>query len=110
VTNAANNGSPSLPSIDVEFAKEAFGLDCIKKAAYRFVDVFALDIRTGPNGFLCQLRFHRSHSVDAARDVENKFRIEVLDQDLRARISEETATTRNVILGYAFSRTGLQDE
>src|SRR5262249_36898721 len=36
------------------------------------------------------------------------FRNEVLDQDLRAIIARETEATRNAILAFALSKTGLQ--
>jgi His-Xaa-Ser system protein HxsD len=40
-------------------------------------------------------------------DIADKFRHEVLDQDLRDTISKETASIRQLILANAFSNTGL---
>jgi His-Xaa-Ser system protein HxsD len=37
------------------------------------------------------------------------FKKDVLDYHLRAKIKAETAPVRNLILGLAFSKTGLQD-
>lgn len=39
----------------------------------------------------------------------NRFKTEVLDNDLREQIGEETAQIRTAVLAYAFSKTGLQD-
>jgi His-Xaa-Ser system protein HxsD len=36
------------------------------------------------------------------------FKRELLDQQLRLQIKKETEPARNLILAYAFSRTGLQ--
>ena len=36
------------------------------------------------------------------------FKNEVLDQDLRSIIAKETEATRNAVLAFALSKTGLQ--
>jgi len=47
-----------------------------------------------------------SQSMPAA-DIARHFSNELIDQALRARIAEETAAERNLILSYAFSNTRL---
>ena len=39
----------------------------------------------------------------------NEFKRELLDQQLRISIKKETEPQRNLILAYAFSKTGLQE-
>ena len=47
-------------------------------------------------------------TADECERIINDFKIEVLDQGLRARIAKETSASRNAILALAFSKTGLQ--
>ena len=89
------------------FPTAAFTLDSIKKAAYRFSDVFSVEILPRAGQTDCVLHFDQATPEDQREQIIAAFRTEVLDQDLRARIAEETATVRNAILGYAFSKTGL---
>jgi len=80
-----------------------YRLDAVKKAAYRFIDRFAIDIRLENGSVVCDLIFspHMTEEVRTALVVD--FRKEILDQDLRERISEETAAVRNAILAVAFA-------
>ena len=41
--------------------------------------------------------------------VINEFKRELLDQQLRVVIKQETEAQRNLILAYTFSKTGLQE-
>ncbi|MEX2204682.1 MAG: hypothetical protein WEF50_00470 [Myxococcota bacterium] len=87
-----------------------FRADGIKRAAYKLSAALACDIRVTPNGFSCTLTPLHPASADEMARLVSEFKIEVLDQDLRLAIAEETAPLRTAILGYAFSRTGLQGE
>jgi His-Xaa-Ser system protein HxsD len=42
-------------------------------------------------------------------DLKHRFRAEVNDQILRARIAKETEPLRNLVFALAFSQTGLAD-
>ena len=84
--------------------------EAIKRAAYKFSASFACDIRIEPTRVACALTLLQSLSAEETTRLVSEFKIEVLDQDLRLAIAEETAPLRAAILGYAFSRTGLQDE
>jgi His-Xaa-Ser system protein HxsD len=86
---------------------EAFGLDSLKRAAYRFSDRFAFDIALAGTVAHCTLIFPESHSASSIDAAIAAFRKELLDQDLRRTIRAETEQVRNVILAEAFSRTGL---
>lgn len=101
-------GSP--PSLVIVFPCGLYDLDAIKKAAYRFANIAAVEITPTDAEIAC--RFHLlSPLTDAeVQGLQNDFRIEVLDQDLRTSIASETAPMRNAILAYAFSKTGIQGE
>ncbi len=84
-----------------------YNLDCIKRSAYRFTDRFALDVRVEGNAAHCTLNFDSKASDELMDHVVASFQKELLDQDLRATIRDETKDVRNLILSHAFSRTGL---
>jgi His-Xaa-Ser system protein HxsD len=89
----------------VVFSSEVFGLEAVKKAAYRFIDRFSIDIILADETIECQLNF-----ADADKSVSfwvDEFKKEVLDQDLRQRIKAESEPVRNLILAHAFSQSTL---
>lgn len=91
----------------LEVDLRVFSLDTIKRAAYRFTDRFAMDLRTSEHTAVCTLTFESRLGDDRIDGAIREFRKELLDQDLRARIGEETQGVRNLILAHAFSGTGL---
>jgi His-Xaa-Ser system protein HxsD len=91
----------------LEVDLQVFNLDTIKRAAYRFTDRFALDLHTSAQTAVCTLIFENGVGSDRIERAIQEFRKELLDQDLRARIGEETQGVRNLILAHAFSGTGL---
>jgi His-Xaa-Ser system protein HxsD len=93
--------------IAINFARDVFDIEAIKRAAYRFSDRVTIEIVPEGERFLCILN-PNSDVLDRSR-LEREFRNEVLDQDLRIRIGKETEPVRNLILSLAFSRTGLQE-
>lgn len=99
-----------VSSVEVEFSTAAFSLETIKKAAYRLVAHFSADIRPENTLIKCRLEFRAPVSRADAEEAVRAFRDEVLDQDLRVIIAEETAPIRNATLAYAFSQTKLQSE
>ena len=93
---------------EVRFSSQTYNLDTIKRAAYRFTGQLAFNFLPEKEFIVCQIT---PLTGDAATDMEaaiNEFKNEVLDQDLRRTIADETAATRNVILAHVFSKTGLQ--
>lgn len=84
-----------------------YSLIAIKKAAYKLAD--RVDIALNPKAATSIeviFDFTRHDAVKPA-DVFADFYTELLDQDLRELIKEETAPVRNLILAHAFSRTSL---
>jgi His-Xaa-Ser system protein HxsD len=84
-----------------------FSLESIKRSAYRFTDRFAVDIHVDGSVASCVLNFDAETSEEMVGRTVAAFQKELLDQDLRAKVREETRDVRNLILAYAFSRTGL---
>jgi His-Xaa-Ser system protein HxsD len=95
----------------LRFQSNVYDMDTIKKAAYRFTDVAAFDLLyENDTSIICTISALKSDKKIVIADVMDAFKNEVLDQDLRKKISEETAPIRTVMLAYVFSRTGLQGE
>lgn len=94
-------------SLDINFDDRVFSLDSVKKAAYRFIDKFSIDIKLTENQIYCVLTFSQNISPEGAAFLFDDFKREVLDQDLRATIASETESVRNLVLAHAFSRTSL---
>lgn len=85
-----------------------YGLEAIKKAAYKFADRLSVIIKpSGSNEVTLMLNFkHEGGREDILHDLCN----ELLDQDLREILQRETLPVRNLILAHAFSRTSLASQ
>jgi His-Xaa-Ser system protein HxsD len=93
----------------LSFSSKAFSVETIKKAAYRFSDVLSVEIVPLPDETKCILHFPADFTEEAqCESIVAAFRNEILDQDLRSIVSKETEATRNAILAFALSKTGLQ--
>ena len=91
----------------VHFDHHVFSLIAVKKAAYRYIDVFSTDIVVRVPHIICSLKFSSSIDKRRAAELLDEFRKEVLDQELREQIKIETEPIRKLILAYAFSNTGI---
>jgi His-Xaa-Ser system protein HxsD len=96
------------PARTARFSSSIYDVSIIKRAAYRFADVAAIDIWPRGDEIECTFIFRNSISAANEEKILSEFKIEVLDQDLRSTIAIETAPVRNAILAYAFSKSGLQ--
>lgn len=93
----------------VTFDAAVFSLLAVKKAAYRYSDRVAINIRAASGEICCDLEpLDSSASEEDVSRLEAAFKAEVLDMDLREVIARETAVERNLILSLAFSATSLQ--
>lgn len=90
---------------EVRFSAAVYDLDTIKRAAYRFTDKLAFNFSIEDGEIVCLVT---QLAADVSDHIIDDFRNEVLDQDLRRSIAQETAGIRNVILAHVFSKTGLQ--
>jgi His-Xaa-Ser system protein HxsD len=98
-----------LAQESARFSQRVYGLDIIKKAAYRLLDRFAADFRIEGDEIVCVLTFPSSTSAEAIATAVTDFQKEVLDQDLRQVVAAETSALRNAILALAFAPSKLQD-
>lgn len=107
-TYKGQGGQRNRETRSVTFSSHVFGLESIKRAAYRFSDVFATNILLRWTEIECVMLFLKQQTEDEIVAIIAAFQIEVLDQDLRAKIAKETEGVRNAVLAYALSKTGLQ--
>jgi len=85
----------------------AYSAEAIHRAAYVLMASIDVRILSIEPGITCELhQLQGGHDLDAA---ELMFRRELTDQQLRITIEQRTDHYRDLILGLAFSRTGLQD-
>ncbi len=92
---------------EVAFESSVTSIDALKKAAYRYIDRFSLELLTKKSTYVCLLKFKSELSEEIKDQFVDDFRKEVLDQELRASINTETEQVRNLILAHAFSKTGV---
>lgn len=80
----------------------------MKKAAYKFTHHASILLEEPQEGEVSiRFSFDDKKSVSEKQKIVHDFCNEVLDQDLRESIAEETEATRNLILAQAFSQTSL---
>ncbi len=87
--------------------KSIYSLVAVQKAAYRFIDRLTIIISQDEKYVICDITpvVGLIQPYDA---VIARFKQELLDQQLRSQIKEETESVRNLILSLAFSKSGLQ--
>jgi len=91
--------------ISLAFDQATVDLDALQRSAYAVASEMTVDIRVTGTDYSCTLFPRRADA--AAEEVRHRFRAEVNDQILRARIAKETEPLRNLVFALAFSQTGL---
>lgn len=106
-------GLPGAPRLEDGAVTLAVDLRCyrmaaVQKTAYRLADRCTV-ILGAVEGHALALRFEfpRGTTDGEARDALRLFFQELLDQELREKVGEETRAWRSLILAHAFSRTDL---
>ena len=84
-----------------------YSVEAVEKAAYRFINRFAAVISQEGQDILVNLTFDKNHT-SMSEAILADFKKELLDQNLRIKIKTETESTRNLILSYTFSKSGIQ--
>lgn len=92
-------------AIVVTFDRAVADLDSLQRSVYAMAAEATVDIRVAGAEYVCTL-FPRSQAL-SSDELKHRFRAEVNDQILRARISKETEPLRNLVFALAYSRTGL---
>ena len=85
-------------------------IESAQKAAYRAINHFTIDIQTSNTHLNCTLTSNAGVSDEAFHFAVQEFRKNILDEELRLKLKKETEPVRNLILGIAFSKTGLQKD
>ncbi len=93
----------------IRFDDRVISLPAVKKAAYKYINSFAVDFSLQNNEILCSLTFTAPTAEELALRLAEDFKKEALDQDLREQIKTETEPIRNLIFALAFSKTGIVD-
>lgn len=97
-----------MPEITVIVDPRVYRLSAVKKAAYRLGDRCSVRIALPSEGGI-QVRLTAKSETVSLSALEGDFRNELLDQDLRESIAEETERVRNLLLAQAFSGLSLTD-
>jgi His-Xaa-Ser system protein HxsD len=96
----------SAREITLIFDQATVDLDALQRSAYAVAAAMTVDIRVSGKDYVCALFPRRPGADDEAK---HRFRAEVNDQILRARIAKETEPLRTLVFALAFSQTGLAD-
>lgn len=109
---ALSAGAPATEShaigaaeITLVFDQGTVDLDALQRSTYAVAAEMTVDIRVSGADYVCTLFPRTQHAVDD--ELKHRFRAEVNDQILRARIAKETEPLRNLVFALAFSQTGL---
>lgn len=95
-------------SVALEFELGLYEAEDIQKASYRMLRYATVDIKSSGGRLTCVVTANHDLPDADLESVIEEFKKELLDQRLRSKIFKETAAVRNLILGVAFSKTGLQ--
>lgn len=93
-------------SLVVELCASAYSIEAVHRAAYALMASVDVRVLAAEPAIVCELRL-LTRALDAEA-AELAFRREVTDQELRIAIEQQTGSYRDLILGLAFSKTGLQ--
>jgi His-Xaa-Ser system protein HxsD len=92
-------------------SSDVYSLEAIKRTAYKFADRSSVVISPGTGPAVSVIfNFAGKFTGNDPDRVISDFCNELLDQDLRGIIRQETGAIRNLIIAHAFSRTHLADE
>jgi His-Xaa-Ser system protein HxsD len=91
----------------VTFDSTIYRPNAIKKAAYKFGGLFYVLITQLDRA--TEVRLKPKESCTSPDALVGEFCNEVLDQELRETVAEETAGIRDLLLAQAFSKTTLID-
>lgn len=92
------------------YDERLYDAEVIQKAAYRSINSLTIEIASAGGQFVCALSSNIGVEEPAFLFAIQEFKKDVLDYQLRHRLDEETKSIKNLILGLAFSKTGLISE
>lgn len=90
----------------VKVSSNIYRIEAILKAAYKFTDKCYIHIEPATEDkFL--VRIKTKNQSYSSQELAHDFCNELLDQELRIIIGQETEAIRNLIMAHAFSKTAL---
>lgn len=92
------------------FDERLYDVQVLQKAAYRSINSLTVDITSTAGQFICALSSNIGVDEPSFLFAIQEFKKDVLDYQLRHRLNAETQPIKNLILGLAFSKTGLISE
>ncbi|MDY7530738.1 His-Xaa-Ser system protein HxsD [Pseudomonas sp. Bout1] len=92
------------------FDERLYDAPVLQKAAYRSMNSLTVDIAIDEGQFICVLSSSIGVDESSFLSAVQEFKKDVLDYQLRHQLSAETQPIKNLILGLAFSKTGLISE
>lgn len=92
------------------FDERLYDTQVLQKAAYRSMNFLTVDITSADGQFMCVLSSTIGVDEPSFLSAVQEFKKDVLDYQLRHQLSAETQSIKNLILGLAFSKTGLISE
>ena len=105
--NAGAEAAEVAAGVTLTFDQATVDLDALQRSVYAVAAEMTADIRVCGADYVCTL-FPRKQGA-AGEELRHRFRAEVNDQILRARIAKETEPLRNLVFALAFSQTGLAE-
>jgi len=94
----------------IVFDERLYDAQVLQKAAYRSINALTVDITPDEGQFICVLSSNIGMDEPSFLSAIQEFKKDVLDYQLRHRLAVETQPIKNLILGLAFSKTGLISE
>ena len=92
------------------FDERLYDAQVLQKAAYRSINILTVDITLDGGQLICALSSNIGVDEPSFVSAIQEFKKDVLDYQLRLRLAVETQPIKNLILGLAFSKTGLISE
>ncbi len=92
------------------FDERFYAVQVLQKAAYRSMNSLVVDIDVDGGQFICALSSNIDIDESSFLSAVQEFKKDVLDYQLRHQLNTETQPIKNLILGLAFSKTGLISE
>ncbi|WEX15021.1 His-Xaa-Ser system protein HxsD [Pseudomonas fluorescens] len=92
------------------FDERLYDAQVLQKAAYRSINALTVEITPEGGQFVCALSSNIGVDEQSFLSAVQEFKKDALDYQLRHRLAVETQPIKNLILGLAFSKTGLISE
>jgi His-Xaa-Ser system protein HxsD len=92
------------------FDQQLYEAQVLQNAAYRAMSSLTVDIACADGKFSCVLSSNIGVEEPSFLLAVQEFNKDVIDYQLRYQLNIETLPIKNLILGLAFSKTGLISE